>query len=168
MNPSNVSDPPSGAEHSAFQAAQSALTRKPLPGPIWAWPVLAAVAAAGLVYLVTSSPPGHVAQRPAEPASTVKSEVAALTPEPAAAAAPAANPAATAEASASAAAPTPPGAPPADAPKDGATAAATPDTASAKASDDSPAAVESASPATKKSKRAAARRASRKHSAKAN
>jgi hypothetical protein len=152
MNQSNLSQSPIGAEHSAFQSAQSALTRKPLPGPTWAWPVLAAVAVAGLAYLVTRAPAEHVAQRPAEPAVIASAEPAA--PSPAlAAATPPAEP--TPPAASSAPAPAPSAAPPADAP-------------AAKASDDSAGAVASAAPATKKGKRAATHRASRKHSARTN
>jgi hypothetical protein len=163
MNQFNVSPTDTSAQHSAFHSAQSALTRKPLPGPIWAWPVLAAVAAAGLVYLVTRGPGEHAAARPAAPSASAAADAPNLI---VASAVPASEPAPAF--SAPTLAPSPSSAAPVDAaPKGDAASSATSDT-SAKASDGSQGAVASASPATKKKGRASAHRVTRKHSARAN
>jgi len=55
MTQSNLSNSTSVPEHSAFQSAQSALARKPLPGPRWAWPGVAALAVAAVAYLVAGT-----------------------------------------------------------------------------------------------------------------
>jgi len=160
----NDSHSTNGAGYSAFASAQTALARKPLPGPIWAWPIIAAVAAAGLVYLVTSGSPEHAAPRAKqESAAPAEGEAAAAAvtpappsePSPAPAAStetPAAAPAAPAEAAAVAA--------PAN---DG--AAAAPAAEPAKASDETAQAVASASAPTTKKKSRGARKASRKRTA---
>jgi hypothetical protein len=163
MTDSNLSDPPASADRSPFQGSQNALTRRALPGPAWAWPVLGVLAAAGLLYLVTRSPAEHAAPRTAHAEESTPSSaldfskptsatVAPVTAPPtplAALGVPTAEPA------------TPAGAPP----KDGAAAGAITATDPSKASDVTEPSKASASPATKKKARAGARRPSHKRSA---
>lgn len=162
MTQPNLSNSTSSTEHSAFQSAQSALARKPLPGPRWAWPGVAALAVAGVAYLVAGTSGEHTSQRaapapsaegaPSEASNPVTTTTAALEP-----AAPAPAPA-----------PTPPAAAPAPAPaNDLAAAAPKADAEPAKASEDAEQAVASASAVTKKKARGGAHRAKRKRSARA-
>ena len=158
MNQSNVSHASSGPERSPFQSVESALNRKPLPGPTWAWAGLAAAAVCGLVFLVTRGPAEH---RPhAEKlASTESAEPAAPNAAPVAAAEPAPSPTPPVS---DAPAPAPaPSAAPADVPASDAPAVAS-DATPAKAGDD---VVASAPVATKKKGRGA--HGGRKHSARA-
>lgn len=157
MTQPHLSNATNGAEHSAFQSTQSALARKPLPGPEWAWPGVAALAVAAIAYLVAgtsgehaahSPPPSAPAESPpAEAASpTTTTTVAALQPP----------------APAPAAAPTNP---PAPAPADVAAPAPKPEAEPTKARDDSEHAVASSSALTKKKLRGAAHRSIKKRSA---
>jgi hypothetical protein len=155
MTQPNLSNSTSSTEHSAFQSAQSALARKPLPGPRWAWPGVAALAIAGVAYLVAGTSDEHTSQRAAPSAEGAPSE--------------ASNPITTTtaalEPAAPAPAPTPPAAAPAPAPaNDLAAAAPKADAEPAKASEDTEQAVASASAVTKKKARG---RAKRKRSARA-
>jgi hypothetical protein len=164
MTQSNVSNPTSGPEHSAFRSAQFALARKPWPGPPWAGPGVAALAVAGVAYLVASTTGGHAAPRAAAAPSA---EIAGLDGS---------NPAASAtapEPTPPVAAPSSPATPPAAAPTNDlaaapAGAAAAPANAAepAKPSDAEPA-VASASAVTKKKARGAAHRSNRKRSTRA-
>jgi hypothetical protein len=161
MTQPNLSDSTNGAEqHSAFHSAQSALARKPLPGPRWAWPGVAALAVAGVAYLVAGTSGEHAGHKPA--------------PSPSAEGAPteeAANPVTTTTAALQPAAPeaaptTPPAAPAPPAPAPASDVAAAPPKAEAepaKPSDAAEAAVASAAPTTKK--KARGHRAKRKRSA---
>jgi hypothetical protein len=156
MTQFNSSNSTSGAEHSAFQSAQSALARKPLPGPRWAWPGVAALAVAAVAYLVAGTSGEHAGQHPTPPAAEgappeapnpVTTTVAALEP------------------TAAAPAPTTPPASPAPAPvNDLAAAPPKAEAEAAKASEDAAPAVASASASTKKKARGAAHRAKRKRS----
>jgi hypothetical protein len=147
----------SGAESSAFQSAQSALARKPLPGPRWAWPGAAALAVAAVAYLVAGTSGEHASHRaapspsaegaPPEAPGPTTTTVAALEP-----AAPVAAP------------PDPPASAPVN---DLAASPAKVEAEAAKASDDSKQAVASASVTTKKKARGNAHRAKRKRSARA-
>jgi hypothetical protein len=158
MTQSNFSNSTSGAEPSAFQSAQSALARKPLPGPRWAWPGVAALAVAAVGYLVAGTSgehPGHRAapspsaeSAPPEAPSPITTTTAALEPT-----APAAAPA------------TPPEAPAPTAVNDLAASPAKAEAEPTKASNDTEQAVASASTTTKKKVRGAAHRAKRKRSA---
>lgn len=166
MTQSNVSNPTSGPEHSAFRSAQFALARKPWPGPPWAGPAVAALAVAGVAYLVASTTGGHAAPRAA---ASPSAEIAGLDGS---------NPAASAtapEPTPPVAAPSSPATPPAAAPANDlaaapANAAAAPASAAAepaKPSDDAEPAVASATAITKKKARGAAHRGSRKRSTRA-
>jgi hypothetical protein len=176
MTQSNLSHSPNGAEHSAFQSVQSALNRKPLPGPRWAWPSAAALAVVGVAYLVAGTSGGHAAHRPAPSAESAQPEAsspttttttAALQPAPPHAApgdAPAPAPANDVAASAAKGEAQGKGEAQANAEaQPNAEAQAKGD--AAKASDDTGPAVASASTASKKKARRAAHRGSRKRSA---
>jgi hypothetical protein len=168
MTQSNLSHSPNGAEHSAVQSVQSALNRKPLPGPRWAWPSAAALAVVGVAYLVAGTSGGHAAHRPAPSAESAPPEAsspttttAALQPAPPqAAAGDAPAPAPANDVAASAAKGETQGK--AEAQANG-EAQAKGD--AAKASDDTGPAVASASTVSKKKARRAAHRGSRKRSA---
>jgi hypothetical protein len=160
MTQSNLSNSTSSTQHSAFHSAQSALARKPLPGPRWAWPGVAALAVAGVAYLVAGTSGEHSSHRaapspsaegaPSEASNPVTTTTAALEP------------------AAPAAAPTQPAAAPPPAPaNDLAAAAPKAEAEPAKASDDTEQAVASASGTTKKKARGGAHRAKRKRSARA-
>jgi hypothetical protein len=165
MTQSNFSNSTSGAEPSAFQSAQSALARKPLPGPRWAWPGVAVLAVAGVAYLVAGTSGEHAGHRaapspsaesaPPEAPSPITTTTAALEPT-----APATPPAAPAAAPA-----TPPAAPAPAAVNDLAASPAKAEAEPTKASNDTEQAVASVSATTKKKVRGAAHRAKRKRSA---
>jgi hypothetical protein len=162
MTQSNLSHPATSADGSAFQGTQTALTRKALPGPAWAWPVLGVLAAAGLAYVVTRGSAEHAAPRTAHTEESTPSsalDVSKSTP----ALAPGTDPATPAAAlGVPAAEPgTPAGAPP----KDGTAAGAITAADSSKASEVTERSPANASPAAKKKARAAARRPSHKRSA---
>jgi len=170
MNPFNVSQSTSSAEPSAFQSAQSALARKPLPGPRWAWPCVAALAVAGVAYLVAGTSGEHTTHRaaltpsaestPPEGSSPAPTTAAATEPTrstaaPASPAAPApANDTATAAANGNAAAPA----------GENAAAPAQAEATPAKPSDGSEQKVASAAPVSKKKARGARNRSNRKRS----
>ena len=158
MNRTNFSQPASGAEHSAFQSAQSALARKPLPGPRWAWPVLGVVAIAGVAFLVTGTSGDHPAHR--APAPEAAESASAEAPPPTPAPAPAPDPAPPAAAA------NPPAATASPAANDSAPAAAA--TEPAKSGDASDDAVASAPAGKKKKARSVAQRANRKRATRTN
>jgi hypothetical protein len=151
MIQSNASHPAS-TERSPFQSAQSALARKPLPGPMWAWAGLAAVAVSGLAYLVTRGPAEHAPRAAAQVSSA---EPDAPNPEVATAAASGPSPS-PAEAPAAAA--------PENAAPNGGAAPPAAEPEPAKASDGAADVVASNTPVTKKKARTT-RRSSRKRSA---
>jgi hypothetical protein len=156
MTQFNLSNSTSGAEHSAFQSAQSALARKPLPGPRWAWPGVAGLAVAAVAYLVAGSSGEHAGHRPA--------------PSPSAESAPpeAPNPVTTTVAALEPTAPTtPPAAPAPAAVNDLAASPAKAEAEPTQVGNDTEQAVASASATTKKKVRGAAHRAKRKRSARA-
>ncbi len=159
MTQSNLSNSTSGAEHSAFQSTQSALARKPLPGPRWAWPGVAALAVAAVAYLVAGTSGEHAGHRaapspsaetaPPEASNPASTTVAALEP-----AAPAATPTGSPASSVTA----PPVNDLAASPTNG-------ETDPAKADSASEPAVASAPASTKRKARGAARRAKGKRAA---
>lgn len=167
-------DPNSGAQRSAFSSAQSALARKPLPGPAWLWPGLAALAVAGVAYLVAgTSDGGHASHRaaatPSAEGSAPSAEGAAPPAEGAAPAAEGATPPTTDGPTTTTAAlqPAAPGADPASPPAAAADPAAEPakeEAEPAKANEATEQAVASAAPTKKKAR---GNRAKRKRATKA-
>jgi hypothetical protein len=155
LNLSNSST--SGAELSAFRSAQSALARKPLPGPRWVWPGVAALAVAAVAYLVAGTSGEHVSHR------------AASSPSAEGASPEAPNPTTTTVAALEPVAPVAaPTQPPASAPvNELAASPAKAEVEPAKASDDGKQALASASAITKQKVRGSAHRAKRKRSARA-
>jgi hypothetical protein len=154
MTQSNVSESVSDAEQSAFQSAQSALAGKPLPGPRWVWPGVAALAVAAVAYLVAGTSGEHAGHRAAPSPSAEGASPEAPNP--------ATTTAAAAEPTPPAAAPSNPPALPAPAPVNDLAASPKAEAEPAKASADTEQVVASASAIIKKKARGAAHRGNRK------